>query len=103
MTEDVDNLTGFGATVGRLDRLRPGWNGHLSSHDSCVELGITNSRLRELAERESIDYIRGVWGVDEAKRMAARLLVIGSGDEREHARDVLRRLAVISAAEHSGR
>jgi hypothetical protein len=38
--------------------------------------------------------LHGVWGVEEVKRMAARLVVTGSPVERENAKRVIKELSV---------
>jgi hypothetical protein len=70
--------------------------GVLWSSDICVALGINGDRLRELARRESIPVVGGLWQIDEVKRIAARLIVIGSAEERVRARETLLELAKLS-------
>jgi len=72
--------------------LTPDDRGHLHSVHVCPALGVSGPRLRELADREGIEHLHGLWGVDEVKQIARRLIVSGSAEEKAHARTVLRDL-----------
>jgi hypothetical protein len=79
-----------------LGRSGPGSNadslGGLSGNEAARLLGVSPLRFSRLAEDEGLDSGGRSWNVAQLKRLALRLLIVGSSDEQEAARRALDRL-----------
>lgn len=70
---------------------------HVSSTQICNAFGLGRQELQHLADREGFDQFAGMWGLDEVKKMAIRLLVGGSEKQKANARTVIRQIADLEA------
>lgn len=72
---------------------------HVGSGQLCRAFGVSRQELQYLADRERLDQSHGMWGLDEAKKIALQLLISGKPEQKERARSVIRQIADLAKAD----